>query len=39
MGNCQDNVKVLNELGSEQDQSHLMTHWQNLPTHDKRKTF
>lgn len=38
MGNCQD-PNALNRVDSDEAHSHLMTHWRNLPSNDKRRTF
>lgn len=39
MGNCKDSPNILNQVDSDQSQSHLMAHWKNLPSDHKRRTF
>lgn len=39
MGNCQDDPNSLTRLDAEDAQAHLMNHWKNLPSNDKRRTF
>lgn len=40
MGNyCQNNPTALNQVDTDEGQSHLMVHWKNLPSDNKRRTF
>jgi hypothetical protein len=39
MGRCCSNTKILDEISSNENQSHLLKHWNNLPSHEKRDIF